>query len=76
MFAYGTLLWELFSEQVPYEGLDAADMRKATCSGKDLPMGLSMPKDIQGLVKKCRQLAPGDRPTLTEVCKQLQSHLN
>lgn len=76
VFAFGTLVWELFTEQVPYEGLDVADMRKATCSGKDLPMGLSVPKSIQVLIKKCRELVPGDRPSLTEVCKELQALLN
>ena len=27
VFAFGTLLWELASREVPYDGLDAADIR-------------------------------------------------
>lgn len=27
IFAYGTLLWELVSREVPYDGLDPADIR-------------------------------------------------
>jgi hypothetical protein len=27
VFAFGTLLWEIFSREVPYDGLDPADIR-------------------------------------------------
>ena len=27
IFAYGTLLWELVNREVPYDGLDPADIR-------------------------------------------------
>lgn len=27
VFAYGTLLWELIAREVPYDGLDVADIR-------------------------------------------------
>jgi serine/threonine protein kinase len=34
VYAYGMLLWELFSYEVPYQGLELADIRDVVLSGE------------------------------------------
>ena len=36
MFAYGALLWELVSREVPYDGLDPSDIRSTVEKGEPL----------------------------------------
>jgi len=33
LFAFGTLLWELFAREVPYEGLDPIDIGAKVLKG-------------------------------------------
>ena len=38
VFAFGTLLWEILSREVPYDGLEAADIRAKVERGEPLKM--------------------------------------
>jgi hypothetical protein len=33
MFAYGSLLWEILNREVPYDGLDSADIAAKVIKG-------------------------------------------
>jgi hypothetical protein len=54
VFAYGTLLWEILSRQVPYDGLDPADIRSKVEKEERLkiPNGVD-PKLVQ-IINDCR----------------------
>lgn len=36
VFAYGALLWELVAREVPFDGLDVADIRSRVDKGEQL----------------------------------------
>jgi len=71
VFAFGTLLWETFTEQVPFDGLEALDIKKALASGRELQMSSSIPQPIQSIIKVCRSTSPADRPEFWKITEQL-----
>lgn len=46
IFALGTLLYELYSCEVPYHGLDPTDIKDKILKDSSLPMKLSIKKSI------------------------------
>jgi serine/threonine protein kinase len=51
VFAYGTLIWELYSREVPYEGQDPQDIMKKVLKGEPLK---KVDFSIQHIVTSCR----------------------
>jgi len=68
-FAFGTLLWELISREIPYEALDPADVRDKVLRDPRLP--LSGPRNLVNLVERCRAAEPNDRPEFSEIVREL-----
>lgn len=61
VFAFGTLLWELFSRKIPFEGLEPSVIMQKVLSEESLSMtGLN--KKISQLIQECRALDPKKRP--------------
>lgn len=50
MFAYGTLLWELMAREVPYDGLDPADIRAKVEKDEPLKIPYGVDARIAGLI--------------------------
>ena len=72
VYAFGTLLWEMFSRQVPYDGMDPADIKERVLLGDNaLPRQVGMPRQIEELITACRQLVPTDRPDFREIVRLL-----
>ena len=46
IFSYGTMLWEIITRQVPYDGLDPADIRSKVLKGETLKHGFGGEKKI------------------------------
>ena len=61
VFAFGTLVWEIFSRQVPFEGLEPVDVMQKILKEENLPM-LNIPKKIVQLINECRATDPNKRP--------------
>jgi hypothetical protein len=72
VFAYGTLLWELYSESVPLDGLEPQDIKKAVQGGRELPLSSNIPKPIQQIIKMCRAVHSSERPDFTKIQQLLQ----
>ena len=62
VFAFGTMLFEMFAKSVPYDGLDPGDIMKKVLKGLQLQDSAVPPKVIK-LVNKCREVEPKNRPT-------------
>jgi len=60
-FAFGTLLWEIFSRQVPFEGIEPADVMQKVLKEEALSM-VNIPKRISQLIVECRDKDPNKRP--------------
>lgn len=72
VFAFGTLLWELFSRRVPFEGLEPADVMAKVLKEDQLSM-TGVPKKIQQLVVECRVTDPKKRPSFDYIIEALNN---
>ncbi len=62
LFAYGTILWELFAREVPYEGIDPTDVSAKVVKGEPLQIK-NVPKLVMNLVNELRNLDANKRPS-------------
>jgi serine/threonine protein kinase len=73
IFAFGTLLWELLSNEVPYEGIDPIDIKRQVVAGtSQLSLHYNLSR-YQSLVDNCRASDPSVRPSFREIHSQLNS---
>lgn len=49
VFALGTLLWELYTREIPYHGLDPADIKEKVLKDPTLQSKPSLKKSIHSL---------------------------
>lgn len=73
VFAYGTLLWEIFAEEVPWDGLEPVDIKSRVISGDDLPKRSPINGPLFNVVRKCRAQDPTKRPSMDLVYKELKT---
>eukprot|EP00913_Durusdinium_trenchii_P008588 g8064.t2 len=51
VFAFGTLLWEAMSHDIPFANLDPADIRDRVIEGQMLEMPSTCPREMQQLIR-------------------------
>lgn len=69
VFAFGTLLWELITREIPFEALDPVDVKDQVLRDPRLP--LSGPRPLVILVERCRAADPFERPEFAEIVQIL-----
>ena len=67
VFAFGTLLWEIFAREIPFEGQENTDIMKKVVKNEPLK---KVEYSIQSIVEACRALNPNERPELAEILEQ------
>ena len=72
VFAFGTLLWELVSRQVPYEGLDPDLIKKKLLEGGALAIPYNCPAEVAALINSCRSNVPDKRPSFEQILEVLE----
>jgi serine/threonine protein kinase len=70
VFAYGTLLWEIFARKVPFEGLEPSDVALRVFKEEGLSLS-GLPKKIASLIQECRSLDPKQRPEFSNIVEVL-----
>ena len=73
VFAFGCLLWETLSREIPFDGLDPADISANVIKGEKLK-DLAITKiDIRlaDLVDTCRAVEQARRPNFTVIVEVL-----
>lgn len=70
VFAYGTMVWEIFARKVPYDGLEPGDIKERVCGEDNLSMN-GLPKKIATLIQECRAQDPKKRPDFETVIQTL-----
>lgn len=65
IFAFGTLLWEILTREVPYDGLDPVDIR--TKVEKEEPLKSVGNTALNQLVADCRQVNMQERPSFERI---------
>ena len=63
IFALGTLLYEIYTGDIPYYGLDPADIKDRVMKDSSLKSDPNIPKDILEVVNSCRSNNPAQRPS-------------
>lgn len=70
VFAFGTLVWEIMTRKIPYEGLEISDLKQRIFSDEKLFIPKTVPKEIADmLIDLCRSLDPNKRPSFFELSK-------
>ena len=54
VFAFGALLWEIVMREVPFDGLEAADIRVKVEEGEQLKLPYNIDPRVGQLVNECR----------------------
>jgi len=75
VFAFGTLLWEIVSRKIPYDGLDA-DLIRKKLEKEGLPIPYNCPAEVANLINLCRSNAPEKRPTFDKIYEILEKAAN
>jgi len=65
------MIWELYSQQSPWRGIDDHEMIKRVCRGDKLQLPPGTPQDIAGLINDCCHFDPTKRPTASQVTARL-----
>eukprot|EP00933_Yihiella_yeosuensis_P012962 TRINITY_DN12247_c0_g1_i2.p1 TRINITY_DN12247_c0_g1~~TRINITY_DN12247_c0_g1_i2.p1 ORF type:complete len:622 (+),score=124.27 TRINITY_DN12247_c0_g1_i2:224-2089(+) len=71
VFAFGTMLWEAMTVEIPWANWDPGDIRERVCSGQFLQIPTSVPPMIQQLIQGCWRDAKVRLP-MPEVLSQLR----
>ncbi|GLI63051.1 hypothetical protein VaNZ11_005766 [Volvox africanus] len=77
IYSFGVLLWEMLFREVPWSGLDAAQIAVAVgCQQRrlEIPSNSRCPSDLRKLLLQCWEHDPRKRPSATGLVKRI-SHL-
>jgi len=67
VFAFGTILWELFTQKIPYFNCEPNEIKNKICRGEQLPKHKAIPKKIEEIINDCRALEPNNRPSFKDI---------
>ena len=67
VFAFGTVVWEIYTQKIPYCNCDAMEIKQKVTKGEDLICSSIVPKQIANLIEKCRRVKPSERPSFKEM---------
>ena len=71
IYAYGMVLWEIASREMPYKNVaTASEIIKMKCSGNDLEIPLETPSSHTKIIFQCWRFNPDDRPTAKELLER------
>jgi serine/threonine protein kinase len=75
VYAFAMLLWEMFTQSIPFNGLLGSEIKECVLGGDrpEVPRDTDeCPRVVQQLIEQCWAQDPRDRPTMAEVCEVLQ----
>lgn len=67
IFAYGTLLWEILTREVPFDGLDVPDIRSKVEKEEPLKIPYGTDSRIASIIQECRSVTPSSRPSFERI---------
>ena len=67
VFAFGTVVWEIYTQKIPYFNCEALEIKQKVTKGEELICSSIVPKQIVSLIEKCRKVKPSERPTFKEM---------
>ena len=70
VYSFGTVVWEMFTGEVPYKSLNAVQVALAVTRGKQPIIPDECPPDIKSLISKCWAMHHATRPSFDEIVKE------
>ena len=67
VFAFGTVVWEIYTQKIPYFNCEALEIKQKVTKGEELFCSSIVPKNIASLIEKCRRVKPSERPSFKEM---------
>ena len=72
VYMFGVLLWELFTREIPFHGVEIAEIRHQVLAGERFRVPIiDCPRVCQQLMWQCWQAEPAKRPTFDAICRSL-----
>jgi hypothetical protein len=74
VYAFGTVLFELLTEQIPFHGMKQADIYRMLQQGKRPVVPVEFAdSDVYELIYRCWEKEPGMRPRFEEICDEFEA---
>ena len=67
VFAFGTVVWEIYTQKIPYFNGEALEIKQKVTKGEELICSSIVPKQIASLIEKCRRVKPSERPSFSDI---------
>lgn len=68
IYSFGFIMWEIMTDQIPFEGVSLQDIKRYVVIGKNRPkLDDEFPKDVAHLIRVCWQTDYTNRPTFLQV---------
>ena len=67
IFAFGTVVWEIYTQKIPYFNCEALEIKQKVTKGEELICSSIVPKQIASLIEKCRRVKPSERPSFSDI---------
>jgi hypothetical protein len=76
VWAFGVTVWEIFMYgEMPYPSVKPQEIQRRVREGLRLSTPYGCPADLYGLLSSCWRASPADRPTFTEIHRELITYL-
>ena len=75
VYAFGVVLWELWTSQSPYQDAEPTVIRDCVLKGEREEVPEICPPFFAKLIKECWAQNPADRPSMLEVVEQLKINM-
>ncbi|CAG9322045.1 unnamed protein product [Blepharisma stoltei] len=73
IYSFGIILWEIFSNKIPFEGLCFEDLqRKIGHEGLKPEISDNFPSEFIKIIEMCWDIIPEKRPKFKEICLMLK----
>jgi len=78
VYSFGVVIFEIISEEPPWEGMSVVEAGAAVLGGKRLKIdrAADCPQFVQDVMNRCFAENPADRPGFDEICDILQLGLH
>ena len=67
VFAFGTVVWEIYTQKIPYFNCEALEIKQKVTKGEELICSSIVPKNMANLIEKCRKVKPSERPSFKDM---------
>jgi serine/threonine protein kinase len=74
IYSYGVILWEIMTGKRPYEDVTEKEILNRIEQGKREEIPQTIPTVYAEIIRRCWSKNPNERPSLTEIIREIESH--